>query len=764
MAKNILVISSTSPRPASPSSKNGIIAELHIERHGAQPTRRQRRRRLLGKVTRVLPGPAGRVHRHRAGARGVPPRRGPDPPRRLRDVPRRRAQARADEDSGDASTRGERTRSAAPRRRAVAAAGRSHRRRDAGRAPRRRRRRRPRPRRVAAERRRRRGRRRRDARGARRRRRPRTSAMPRPADDGGVDEDARADGGDAGRRERRARRRRRRGPTTRPRDRRRAGERRGAPTTTSPRGTAAPTATVTAGRTPSRRSASADDVDDLARQPEPARLHHQRPGRADAARAPSRARASGATAVARGGGRGRGRDGRGARRTAASAAAIGGGGGGGGERRRARRARRRAARGATSGRAGPHLQDDADPRRGQRGAGDHRPGLQGPHRHQGRALHEPHLAARVATSCTCRRSITSACRKRIGSDKERARLRETIESMKPPSGGLIVRTVAEGLTKKQLKADVGYLVRLWGEIAKKREGAQGPDAALERARPRAQDRARPLHRRGRPDRHRRQARSTSASAASSRCSCPSALKDIIYYYGRRAHLRRLRHRGRDRPRARRARSRCPRGGYLIIDQAEALTAIDVNTGRFVGKGSQGHGGDDPQDEPRGRATRSPTSSASATSAASSSSTSSTWSGTATARRSGATLEELLAEGQGEDDAQPHLASSGLIEMTRKRTRESLGRLLHEPCFYCDGTGQLQSQGDDRLRDPARDPPPAADLPGYTVVVQRPPRRGRPAARAPRRTPSPTPRTGTCARSRSIPRTEYHLEQFDLSGK
>ena len=35
--------------------------------------------------------------------------------------------------------------------------------------------------------------------------------------------------------------------------------------------------------------------------------------------------------------------------------------------------------------------------------------------------------------------------------------------------------VAEGLTKKQLKADVGYLVRLWGEIAKKREGARAPN-------------------------------------------------------------------------------------------------------------------------------------------------------------------------------------------------------------------------------------------------------------------------------------------------
>ncbi|HEY8074795.1 MAG TPA: ribonuclease E/G, partial [Labilithrix sp.] len=65
--------------------------------------------------------------------------------------------------------------------------------------------------------------------------------------------------------------------------------------------------------------------------------------------------------------------------------------------------------------------------------------------------------------------------KRIGSEKERARLREAIDAMKPPSGGLIVRTVAEGLTKKQLKQDIGYLVRLWGEIAQKREGTRAPN-------------------------------------------------------------------------------------------------------------------------------------------------------------------------------------------------------------------------------------------------------------------------------------------------
>src|SRR6185369_6679739 len=43
--------------------------------------------------------------------------------------------------------------------------------------------------------------------------------------------------------------------------------------------------------------------------------------------------------------------------------------------------------------------------------------------------------------------------KRIGSSRERARLREVVEQLRPPSGGLIVRTVAEGLTKKSLKAD-----------------------------------------------------------------------------------------------------------------------------------------------------------------------------------------------------------------------------------------------------------------------------------------------------------------------
>ena len=80
-----------------------------------------------------------------------------------------------------------------------------------------------------------------------------------------------------------------------------------------------------------------------------------------------------------------------------------------------------------------------------------------------------------------------------------------------------------------------------------------------------------------------------------------------------------------------------------------------------------------------------------------------------------TLEELLQKDKAKTTLN-RISDLGLIEMTRKRTRESLGRLLHEPCFYCDGTGQLQSKETiayEILREMRRE---RADLPGYTVIV------------------------------------------------
>jgi len=349
--------------------------------------------------------------------------------------------------------------------------------------------------------------------------------------------------------------------------------------------------------------------------------------------------------------------------------------------------------------------------------------------------------------------------KRIGSDKERARLREAIEAMKPPSGGLIVRTVAEGLTKKGLKQDVGYLVRLWGEIAKKREGAKSPfvlsselDLVLKVARDLFTDEVDEVVIDDKQQ-YERLCRFVEMFA-------PDRVKDVKFYdedepifdeYGIEDEIQRALSR----------KVPLPSGGHLVIDQAEALTAIDVNTGRFVGKGSKDMeetilktnleavneiayqlrfrniGGliildliDMELHKNREKVRR--------------------------------TLEELLQKDKAKTTLN-RISELGLIEMTRKRTRESLGRLMHEPCFYCDGTGQLQSKETiayEIMRELRRK---KGTLPGYSVVVNAHPA----VADVLNSTEKASVTDAENKYMRKIivvPRKEYHLEQFDLVGK
>ena len=674
----------------------------HRERHhrraphrtrGAARSRRNGRRHLPRQGDPGAARAPGRVRRHRARAGGVPPRRGPHPPRRLRDVPRRRAQARARD--GD-----ERERAGDARR-----GRRGHGRR--GRGGRGGGRRRPGARRGGG---RGQGARASPAAGAvgglRRRRRGRCA---RAGGLGGARACARHSRGREHRRDGRGDRGRL-GATRRPTCRRRGASR----TRTASR-PSRPSPSTTCSTTPTS-PASPSAI--------PARPRRRPPRRGVDSRGD------------RGGDRG------------GVAAADGAGGGAAAvarRRRRRRRPRARAQRGGATGtapprgdhgrargpqrrRAGPALQVDAHPRGRQGGPGDHRPDHQGAHRHQGRALLEPHLAARAATSCTCRRSITSASPSASARDKERARLREAIEqheaadragssSAPSPRGS---RRSSSSRTSATSSAS-GARSRRSARARRRRR------TCLQRARHRAQDGARSLHRRRRRDRHRRQARSTTGSAASSRCSCPSALKDVVYYNERRADLRRVRHRGRDRPRARRARCR------------SRAAATSSST----------------------RPRRSPPSTS--TPGGSSARARRTWRRRSSRRTSrpsqeiayqlrfrnigGLIILDLIdmekrvepregAAGRSRSSSSKDKAKTtlnrisdlGLIEMTRKRTRESLGRLLHEPCFYCDGTGQLQSQGDDRLRDPPRDPPQAAGSAGLHGARQLPPRRGRPPDR------------------------------------
>src|SRR5438477_6993049 len=64
--------------------------------------------------------------------------------------------------------------------------------------------------------------------------------------------------------------------------------------------------------------------------------------------------------------------------------------------------------------------------------------------------------------------------RRIGSDKERKRLRAIVESMRPEGAGFIVRTVADGVSEKELRADMEFLIKLWNSIVQKNQTAKAP--------------------------------------------------------------------------------------------------------------------------------------------------------------------------------------------------------------------------------------------------------------------------------------------------
>ncbi len=356
--------------------------------------------------------------------------------------------------------------------------------------------------------------------------------------------------------------------------------------------------------------------------------------------------------------------------------------------------------------------------------------------------------------------------KRIGNDKERGRLRQVIEAMKPAKGGLVVRTVAEGLTKKGLKNDIGYLVRLWDEISRKKEEAEKTrssnntkptllyeelDLVLKTARDLfSEDVERIII-----DNREQYARLRRFVEM----FMPERARDVHLYEGAEPVFDAY---GIEDEIGRALSRKVPlaSGGYLIIDQAEALTAIDVNTGRFVGKGSK-----DLEDtilqtnleaveeiayqlrfrniggliildliDMERRSNREKV------------------------RRK---LEDLLAKDKAKTTLN-RISDLGLIEMTRKRTRESLGRLLHEPCFYCDGTGQLMSKETiayEILRQVRRE---QGNLKGYSITVNAHPAIIDLLQTEEREAVVEIERI-FARRIQLAPRKEYHLEQFDLQG-
>ena len=190
----------------------------------------------------------------------------------------------------------------------------------------------------------------------------------------------------------------------------------------------------------------------------------------------------------------------------------------------------------------------------------------------------------AVTWCSCRRSTTSASPGASPRTRSGAGCARSSSQMRPPGSGFIVRTVAEGVPEKDLRADMEFLIKLWNEVVGQERERPLPVADLQRSRPAAAHGARPVHRRRREADHRQRGPSTTASRSSSAPSCRTSTGTIELYdgsepifdgYGIEIEI--------DRALERKVWLKS--GGYLIVDEMEALTAIDVNTGRFVGKKS-----------------------------------------------------------------------------------------------------------------------------------------------------------------------------------
>jgi ribonuclease E len=182
-------------------------------------------------------------------------------------------------------------------------------------------------------------------------------------------------------------------------------------------------------------------------------------------------------------------------------------------------------------------------------------------------------------------STTYGISKRLD-DGERKRLRNILDKVKPPQHGVIVRTAAEGVTSEEISADVRRLLSQWDQIEALAASAQAPALLY-----REPDMAVRVIREEFNDNYRSVVIDDEALFNDVReyvSSISPALADRIEYYDRtseplsifeRFHVHEQVHKALDR------KVWLPSGGSLIIEHTEALTVIDVNTGKNVGSKS-----------------------------------------------------------------------------------------------------------------------------------------------------------------------------------
>jgi ribonuclease G len=274
--------------------------------------------------------------------------------------------------------------------------------------------------------------------------------------------------------------------------------------------------------------------------------------------------------------------------------------------------------------------------------------------------------------------------RRIEDERERDRLREMAARIKPPGMGVIVRTVAEGVDEDELRLDVNLLTNLWHKIINRSNHGPVPNL-LHRDLELVQRILRDIF-----------TEDVDRLIIDSRYEYEKIL-DLLDIAGprlkvkvfleERSHLFEDNNVEVELEKALKRKVWLKCGGYIVIDQAEALTAIDVNTGKYVGTTNledtvlktnldaaveiarqlrlRNIGGiiivdfiDMSREEHRRQ------------------------------------VLEVLEEEIRKDKTKTNIlgiTQLGLVEMTRKKVRPSLAEVLQKVCPYCDGRGKVLSE-------------------------------------------------------------------------
>ena len=278
---------------------------------------------------------------------------------------------------------------------------------------------------------------------------------------------------------------------------------------------------------------------------------------------------------------------------------------------------------------------------------------------------------------------------RIEDENERNRIRDAVIDTIDPDGpnandGFILRTVAEGVLPHGLHEDIDFLRRLWQQLQELAQKRQAPSIIYEDlplALRTLRDIAHPQVEKIRID-----SKETFQKASEFVKQLVPELASVLEYYPGERPIFDLSNVEEEIQKALGRKVPLKSGGYLIIDQTEAMTTVDVNTGAYVGHRNleetifrtnleaakaigrqlrlRNLGGiiildfiDMEEAEHQRQVLR--------------------------------TLERALEKDHVKTKV-TGVSDLGLIEMTRKRTRESLEQLLCEPCAACNGTGMSKT--------------------------------------------------------------------------